>query len=107
MIEYKSKLYASYFNPHAATGTSVIYQFDGTTWTSVFVSSGAAQLRPYTLWADKDSLYAVSVQEDTVTGAHRMLVTTDGTTWTDKTTGVAAVCGVKVAIPLLFGFDQS
>ncbi len=104
MIEYQSKLYASYFNPITATGTSVIYQFDGTTWTGVFTSSGSAQRVPYSLFVDKDTLYAVSSFDST--GSHRVLITTDGTNWTDKTTGVAAVCGTKVMIPVLFGFDQ-
>ena len=40
-------------------------------------------------------------------GAIRLLVTPDGPTGTDKTTGVAAVSGSRQCLPLLFGFDQS
>jgi hypothetical protein len=109
MIIYKSKLYASYFNPVTSTGATNIFQFDGTTWTSVFTGATVNQNRPFFLFVDKDTLYAIGAPTSISTGATCFLQTTDGATgtWNDKTTGVAATTGPIVANPMLFGFEQS
>lgn len=107
---FKGNLYASYYNP---TQTAKIYKFDGTTWTTAFTSGGAGSRVPLNLATDGDDtladtstqtyLYAFSGLG--LGGTQEWLVTTDGSTWTNKDSNFSSP-NQSYPINVLFGVDQ-
>ncbi len=104
MTEFKSNLYVSFY---ASGSTARIYKYDGVTGTEVFANSGAADLRAFYLSVDKDTMYAIGVEDSITTGSHCFLKTTDGSSWANQTATVAAQVAGILAFPLLYGFEQS
>jgi len=81
MAVFDDVLYASYWN-HGATATSVIREYNGTTWSTSYTAASST-LRPFiVLFEDADLLFAVGGGMG-LTGA--LVSTLDGNTWTDKT----------------------
>ncbi len=101
MCVFKSKLYATYYNPGLV---SIVYQYDGTTWTGVqTLNTGSA--RRLFLFVDKDTLYSVGPGNDS-TGAPAMYSTTNGTSWTTRTANFPSGSAVQ-PVPVVFGFEQT
>lgn len=113
MVEFNGKLYASFYNPTAA---AKIYQFtpdysgvaaDGFwngagTWATVFTAAGT--FRPYNLFVDDGVIYAIGQLGFGSTCS--ALVSTDGTTWTDKSASLPAGANQSFPLPILAGFNQ-
>lgn len=112
MVEFNDKLYASYYNPGQ---TTKIYQFtpnysglaadgfwDGTgTWATVYTG---ATFRPYNLFVDDGVLYGIG--QIGFGAACSAVVSTDGTTWTDKSANLPAGANQSFPLPILGGFNQ-
>lgn len=113
LVEFNGNMYASFYNPGQ---TSKIYKFvpnygalasdgfwDGTgTWSTVF--TGAGTFRPYNLFVDDGVIYAIgSIGFGSAASA---LVSTDGTTWTDKSASLPAGGSQNFPLPILTGFNQ-
>jgi hypothetical protein len=99
MIEFKSNLYATSWNPDA-TAVAYVKKYTGasttTVWSTVYTGS-ALTLRPYILmFIANDYLYVVGGGN----GLRASLIrTSDGTTWTDLTAYLAGPI-TETAIPL-------
>ena len=113
MVVFKDNLYASYFN---FTQTAKIYKFDGTTWTTQYTASTAPTRAALYLFVDTNSagteiLYAFGYSESSTM---TWLSSTDGTTFTDRSTtleavtphSTAAIFSASAALPVFYGFDQ-
>lgn len=101
MEEFQGNLYASYLN---AGVQSKIYKFDGTTWSTVFTASSSAKNIAFILKADGQYLYAFGGERVSTNCA--FLVTTDGSSWTDKTANFVPAISIFTPINLLFGINQ-
>lgn len=103
---FNDKLYVSYVNPGVA---AKIYQYDGTTWTTVYTAGTAGERVGLNLRVDGDYLYAFG--GTTLTIAY-FYVTTDGTTWTAKRTNLIGTSAngqdfnISTPVNVLFGMDQ-
>lgn len=101
MAVFSGALYASWFNP---TQASKIYKTtDGLVFSTVVSSTGASS-KPYHLVLDPATpnpayMYGVA-------SGSSLLVTTDGTTWTDQIAKLPQPHGDDTPLPMLFGFDQ-
>lgn len=101
MEVFNGKLYASYLNYGLF---AKIYQFDGTSWTTVLTATGSHIA--YSLRADKDWLYAFGGLP--VSSETSYLVTQDGASgsWSDKTANFVVPTNTFTPVNLLFGVDQ-
>lgn len=112
LCEFNGKLYASFFNPGQI---AKIYQFtpdysgvatDGFwngagTWVTAYTP---AITTSYTLFADDGVLYAIG--QLGFGGAQAAYVSTDGTTWTDRSAALPAFGNQSYPLPILAGFNQ-
>lgn len=96
---FLGELYASWVNPGSYCR---IYKYNRTTggWAAVWSDSGAYHLQ---LKVDGSILYAYG---HAGTSNPIMLTTTDGVTFTDKTTTLGAST-VELMLPILFGFTSA
>ena len=78
---YGTNLYASYWN--SAGPTSLIKQFNGTSWTTVYTGSGATNI-PYVGFPVDDSNIIAAIGGG-LTYAGALVTSPDGSTWTDRT----------------------
>lgn len=79
MLVFENNLYTGYWNN---TSTSLVKQFDGTTWTSVYTGAGVT-IRPYIgMFISDDVLYVVGGGNGL---AASLVSTEDGLIWSDNT----------------------
>ena len=108
-----ASLYASFFN---TTADAKIYKYDGTSWTTQYNVTAITTRAPLYLFVDKNSagteiLYAFGYSDN---GTMTWLSSTDGATFTDRTTtfntvtthNTASLLDNSAALPIFFGFDQ-
>jgi hypothetical protein len=114
MVEFNGKLYVSFFNPgqiakiyEFTPNYADIYALDGFwagggTWATVYTNSST--IRPYTLFVDDGVIYGIGqLGFGSSTSA---VVSTDGTTWTDKSASLPAFGNQSYPLTILAGFDQ-
>lgn len=107
MVTFGDSLYVSWFNPSAA---AKIYKVTADTpgdplSTSFTVSTvHSATQYPLYLFVDDGVMYAIGVNDATPSTA--ALVTTDGTTWTDKSTSLPTLASTSRMRPVFFGVNQ-
>ncbi len=81
MATFNGNMYATYWNPDTPA-VSKIYKFDGTTWSTVFTATVAANKIPY-VGLTTDSGYLLAIGGGLTYDA-QLQSTTDGTTWADN-----------------------
>jgi hypothetical protein len=84
---FADNLYFSYWNPDG-TEVSRIMKYDGTTVTTAFTVTSLADLPIIGLYVDNGVLYAIGAIVSGTTYTGLLLSTTDGTTWTNRTSNI-------------------
>jgi hypothetical protein len=102
MAIFQGKLYASFLNFGVE---SLVYKFDGTTWTQAFTITLGTKA-PLNLHVDSDGdiLYAFGTTSAVATPA--WYTTPDGVTWTSKATNMNAGGGGKFPQNIFADFNQ-
>lgn len=108
MVVFNDALYAFYFNPGGATKVYKVVANDPgdplSTSFTVTTALASANSVPHYLFVDDGVLYAIGASDTTATSA---FVTTDGTTWTEKTGNLPAGGTASRIRPHFFGVNQS
>lgn len=108
MVVFNDALYAFYFNPVGATKVYKVVANDPgdplSTSFTVTTALGSANGVPHYLFIDDGVLYAIGASDSTATSAW---VTTDGTTWTEKTGNLPSGATSSKIRPIFFGVNQS
>lgn len=104
---FQNKLYATYC---ADSQASKIYQFDGTTWTAVYTAA-TVSLKQIGLMLRVDGSYIYAYGGTFNDTNNSFLVSTDGTTWTEKRTKMIGNnghgdLGSSNPLGVFFGIDQ-
>lgn len=107
MVVFNGALYASWINPgdvckiYKLVPTAVGDPTVSTFTTSVALTPGQY---PMYLFVDSGVLYAIGAQ--VASNTKQAYVTSDGTTWVDKSASLPALGVSSIPIPMLFGVDQ-
>lgn len=113
MAEFNGNLYASFYNPgqiakiykfvpdYSAIAPSDGHWLGSGTWSTVHTAAATVS---YTLFVDDGVMYAIG--QLGFGGAQAALVTTDGTTWMDKSASLPAFGNQSYPLPILAGFSQ-
>ena len=94
MLVFESNLYATYWNEDT-TAIAKIYKYDNTSWTTVYTGS-AGLLRPYVGLYETDGTMLVVGGGRTLSST--LLSTTNGTSYTDRT---SSLTGGSTASPVI------
>lgn len=93
MIEYKSNLYVTYWNPDTSA-ISKVYKYTGSAWSTPYTGSSGTN-RPYIgLYVSNQTLFVIG-GGNALTAS--LLSTTNGTTYVDRTSGLI---GTSTASPV-------
>jgi hypothetical protein len=107
MVVFNGALYAAWYAPSAG---SQIYKVtadvpgDPTSISFTFTSVFSTSNYPYTLFVDDGVLYAIGVIDGSTTTS--ALVTTNGTSWTDRSTKLPTLATSSRVKFVLFGVNQ-
>jgi hypothetical protein len=92
MAVFGENLYASYWNPDA-TEISVIRKFDNSSWSTALNVAAIDDIPIIALFVDNGVLYALGVRRTSGVYEGLVLTTTNGTSWTNRTSNAPLTGG--------------